>query len=60
MEPITLCGAVIVGFGLWLEFESTVKLLARYVSKSRVLIGIVKLVSGQKPVYANRYAHYTR
>ncbi len=60
MEPITLCGAVIVVFGLWIEFESTVKLLVRSVNKSKILKGIMSLFSGQRPVYTNRYAAYTR
>lgn len=56
MEPITLCGAVIVGFGMWLEFEAIIKLLVRYLCKSKILTGIMSLISGQKPVCANKYA----
>jgi hypothetical protein len=29
MEPITLCGATIVMFGLWVEFESKLKAVTR-------------------------------
>lgn len=60
MEPITLCGAVIVVFGLWIECETTVKLLVRSVSNSKILKGIMSLTSGQKAVCTNRYATYTR
>ncbi|HXE96167.1 MAG TPA: hypothetical protein VN642_07170 [Dongiaceae bacterium] len=32
MEPITLCGAVIVVFGLWVEFEAIIMKGARAIS----------------------------
>lgn len=61
MEPITLCGAVIVAFGLWIEFESTVKMLVSAVCKSKIIKKIMTLITAeQKPVYANRYAPYSR
>lgn len=60
MEPITLCGAVIVVFGLWIECESTVKLLVRSVSNSKILKGMISLTSRQRTVHTNRYAAYTR
>lgn len=61
MEPITLCGAVIVAFGLWIECESTVKMLVNAVCKSKIIKKIMTLITTeQKPVYANRYAPYSR
>ena len=60
MEPITLCGAVIVAFGLWIEFESIVRILVRAVCKSKILVGIMSLVSEQRPVSTNKYILYTR
>lgn len=32
MEPITLCGAVIVAFGIWVEFEAVFSKVARAVT----------------------------
>ena len=36
MEPITLCGLVILMFGLWVEFEPRVKAVARWIGNSRM------------------------
>jgi hypothetical protein len=36
MEPITLCGLVIVMFGVWVEFESTVMAVVRAIANSRI------------------------
>ncbi len=61
MEPITLCGAAIVAFGLWIELESTVKILVRAVCSSKVFKGIMALVTTeQRPVYSNKYSPYLR
>ena len=60
MEPIILCGAVIVAFGLWIEFESIVRILVRAVCKSKILVRIMSLVSEQRPVSTNKYILYTR
>lgn len=60
MEPITLCGLVIVAFGFWVEFEAILKVLVKPIGNSKMLAGIRSLFSEQKPVYANRYARYTR
>ncbi|GFE61834.1 hypothetical protein [Geobacter sp. AOG2] len=60
MEPITLCGIVIVAFGLWIEGESLVKRLARSFCRSNLLKRIMALApSEQKPVFANRYVPYS-
>ena len=36
MEPITLCGLVIVMFGLWVEFEPAVKTVVKAIRNSRL------------------------
>ena len=51
MEPITLIGAVIVVFGLWVEFESTIMKVARAISNSTVMTAITTSTPEQKPVY---------
>lgn len=60
MEPITLCGIVIVAFGCWIEFEATLKALAKIVGSSRMLAGITSLFSDQAPGYTNKHVPYTR
>jgi hypothetical protein len=56
MEPITLCGIVIVVFGLWIECESLVKRFARSLCRSNLLKGIIAMaIAERKPVFANRY-----
>jgi len=60
MEPITLCGLVIVLFGLWIEFEAVTKTLVQAVCRSKILKRIIALAtSEQKPASFNRYATYT-
>jgi hypothetical protein len=60
MEPITLCGIVIVVFGLWIECESLVKRFVRSFCRSNLLKGIIALASDErKPVFANRYVPYS-
>jgi hypothetical protein len=59
MELITLCGAVIVAFGLWIELEILVKMLVKAARGSRVLMKAKSLFLEQKPVFANRYVEYT-
>lgn len=54
MEPITLCGLVIVMFGLWVEFEPTVKAALKAVCKSRFFAEILSSSQVQKPVYVKR------
>jgi|GEM_PF-1577726 len=50
MEPITLCGAVIVIFGLWVEFEATIMKGARALSGSAIMMAIRSLMKEQRPV----------
>lgn len=60
MEPITLCGAVIVAFGLWIEFEAVAKRVVNAIGNGRLATGIMSLFSARRPAYVNRYAPYTR
>jgi hypothetical protein len=54
MEPITLCGAVIVMFGLWVEFEPAVKAVTRTIFKSSLIAEIISPSTVQRPVYVRR------
>lgn len=54
MEPITLCGAVIVVFGLWVEFEPRVRAVVRVVCNSTLYKGIVLQPTVQRPAYVRR------
>lgn len=49
MEPITLCGLVIVIFGLWVEFEPRVKSIARAVYKCKLFARIISPATVQRP-----------
>lgn len=51
MEPITLCGAVIVAVGLWVEFEPIILKVARTISGSRIMMAITSSPPEQKPLY---------
>lgn len=60
MEPITLCGAVIVTFGLWIEFEIPGKRVLRAVCNCKIVAGIMALSkTGSGTVCANRYVDST-
>lgn len=50
MEPITLCGAVIVAFGLWVEFEATIMKVARAISGGSVLPALLPAMKEQRTV----------
>ena len=54
MEPITLCGAVIVMFGLWVEFEPVLRSVAKAVCKSKFYTEIFSQPTVQKPVHVRR------
>ena len=54
MEPITLCGLVIVVFGLWVEFEPAVRTIVRAIYKRLNLTEIISQSTVQKPVYVRR------
>lgn len=51
MEPITLCGAVILAVGLWVEFESTIMKVARAISGSSIMTAMMSSPTAQKPLY---------
>ena len=54
MEPITLCGLVIVMFGLWVEFEPKVKTVVRMISNSRWYKELFSQSAIQRPKYVAR------
>lgn len=54
MEPITLCGLVIVTFGLWVEFEPAVKSVVRAISRSRFFTEVLSNTPVHSPVYVTR------
>jgi len=54
MEPITLCGLVIVIFGLWVEFEPVVMAVVKMICKSRFYKVIMSQSTAQKPVCVRR------
>jgi hypothetical protein len=54
MEPITLCGAVIVIFGLWVEFEPRIMAVAKWISGITFFADIFSHSKARKPVYASR------
>jgi hypothetical protein len=51
MEPITLCGAVILAGGLWVEFESIIMKVARTISNSNIMTAIMSSPTEQRPLY---------
>lgn len=54
MEPITLCGAVILMFGLWVEFEPEVRAVVRVVCKCKFFPEIISQATVRKPAYVKR------
>jgi hypothetical protein len=54
MEPITLCGLVIVMFCLWVEFEATVIVVVRAIKNSRMYKELFSQSAVQRPVYEGR------
>ena len=60
MEPITLCGLVIVAFCWWLELETHVMALLRGIGNSKALQRLIAQLPVMKPVCVNRYVPYTR
>jgi hypothetical protein len=51
MEPITLCGAVILGFGLWVEFESIITKVSRAISNICIMTPIMSSPTKHRPLY---------
>jgi len=54
MEPITLCGLVIVMFGLWVEFEPVVKTVVKMIRKMMVYSEFLSKSSLQKSGYVSK------
>lgn len=50
MEPITLCGAVIVVFCLWVEFEATIMKVVRAMYGSAMMAALLPSTTEQRPV----------
>ena len=48
MEPITLCGAVIVVFGLWVEFEAVIMKFVRAINNSAAMAILIPSSKVQK------------
>ena len=61
MEPITLCGLVIVMLGLWVECDALIAAVWKKVCNSAAFKQLAELVTPEeKPVCGNRYAPYPR
>ena len=54
MELITLCGLVIVVFGLWVEFKLAVKAVVKMIRNSRFMKDDFKNTAVQRPAYMSR------
>lgn len=54
MEPITLCGAVILVFGLWVEFEPKMRAVVRTICNSKFYNEVISQSTVRKPVYVRR------
>ena len=54
MEAITLCGAVIVIFGLWVEFQPALKAFVKMIRTSTFFTQIAFGSEVQKPVYGRK------
>jgi hypothetical protein len=54
MEPITLFGALIVMFGLWVEFERELRAAARMICTSRFFIATDSGAIAQKTACVKR------
>lgn len=54
MELITLCGLVIVVFGLWVEFELAVKAIVKMIRSSRFFKDAFTNKEVQHPVSMSR------
>jgi hypothetical protein len=54
MELITLCGLVIVVFGLWVEFDLAVKAVVKMIRNSKSIKNDFKNTAVQYPVHMSR------
>ena len=54
MEPITLCGLIIVMFGLWVEFEPAVRTVVKMICRCRLFKEVVSSPKVQRPAYVSK------
>jgi hypothetical protein len=54
MEPITLCGLVIVMFGLWVEIEPAVRRFAKMIRRCTLFKEVISNSTVQRPVYVSK------
>ena len=53
MEPITLCGAVVLAVGLWEEFEPIIMKITKTISR---MATITSSPAAQRPLYVRYMA----
>jgi len=51
MEAITLCGAIILVFGIWLEFETAIMRVTRAILNSKIITGMRAPSTVRRPNY---------
>ena len=56
MEPITLCGVVILAFGLWVELEPTIMKIAKTILNSAAVTALTSTPKPEKPLYVRYMA----
>ena len=56
MEPITLCGAVILAVGLWVEFEPMFRKVTKAISSSSIVTALTAAPVVQRPLYVKYLA----
>lgn len=54
MEPITVCGLVIVVFGLWVEYEPAVKAVVKMIRDSKFIKDVFTNTAVRQPVSMSR------
>ena len=61
MEPITLCGLMIVMLGAWIECEDLVRAVKQAVCRSSLFRRMAEICAAEgKTACVNRYAPYPR
>lgn len=56
MEPITVCGAVILAFGLWIEFEPIIMKITKAIFNCKIITALTSSPPEQKPLYVKYLA----
>lgn len=54
MELITVCGLVIVVFGLWVEFEPAVTAVVKMIRNGRFIKDVFTNTAVRQPVYMSK------